>query len=840
MTKELFKTNAMNKLFITLGCLLMAVMLYAQERSATYLQDFNAGWKFHLGDLHNAQVPAFADADWRELNLPHDWSIEGDFSASNPATPGGGALPGGIGWYRKTFTVSNQHKGKQVYIDFDGIYWNSSVWINGHFLGNRPNGYISFRYDLTSYIQFGGENVIAVKVDNSRQPNSRWYSGSGIYRKVQLHFLNPVHVAYSGTYITTPQLSLPFAQVQIETTLENKLAEKGRIIIETTIADKQGKVLALKRDSVTLNAPGPNVFNQKIPVTEWALWDINNPVLYTATTTIRKGKTILDVYHTGFGFRDFYFDAEEGFFLNGKNLKILGVCNHHDLGCLGTAVNRVALRRQLQIMKDMGVNALRTAHNPQARELLELCDEMGLLVMDEMFDMWRKKKSPFDYAQYFPEWHQRDLADFIKRDRNHPSVIMWSVGNEVLEQWSHIDADTLNLQEANMILNFANTLNRKSADTSLHINSLLAIKLADLARHLDPTRPVITGNNETEPYNHIFRANTMDIIGFNYHENNWPDFHKQFPGQKLLITESTSGLMSRGFYLLPSDSAFIWPKSWDQPFDRAVHHCSSYDHNHVPWGTTHEDSWKLVKKFPHISGMFIWTGFDYLGEPTPFWWPSRSSYFGIVDLAGFPKDVYYMYQSEWTDKKLLHIFPHWNWNPGDTVDVWAYYNQADEAELYLNGRSLGKRSKNGDDLHVVWRTIFEPGSLSVVSRKNGVAVLEKEIHTAGQPANIRLTPDRSRLNANAQDLSFVTVELIDARGNPVPVADQLMHFSIEGPAIIAGTDNGDPTDTLSLKKPMRKLFNGKALVVVQETGNGEIILKAFAEGMEQAIRILSE
>jgi Beta-galactosidase/beta-glucuronidase len=382
----------------------------------------------------------------------------------------------------------------------------------------------------------------------------------------------------------------------------------------------------------------------------------------------------------------------------------------------------------------MGCNGIRTSHNPPAPELLDLCDKMGFIVMDEAFDMWRKKKSPYDYSQYFPEWHERDLTDLILRDRNHPSIFMWSIGNEILEQWSDINADTLDLQQANMVLNFANTLNKKDIDAKeLHVNSLLTIKLADIAKKLDPTRPITTGNNETEPSNHIFRSGAMDIIGFNYHENNWVNFHEKFPNQKLIITESTSGLMSRGYYEMPSDSMNIWPERWDKPFERPVHHCSSYDNCHVPWGSTHEDTWRLVKNYDHISGVYLWTGFDYLGEPTPFWWPSRSSYFGVIDLAGFPKDIYYMYQSEWTNKDVLHIFPHWNWKEGQTVDIWAYFNNADEVELFLNGLSLGKKAKEKDVYHVFWRVPFHKGTLKAVSYKDGKEVLTREVKTTGDP-----------------------------------------------------------------------------------------------------------
>lgn len=799
-------------------------------------KDFTEDWKFYLGDDSLAIGNDYDDSKWRTLDLPHDWSIEADFSLSNPATPGGGALPGGVGWYRKEFAVEKSDTDKKIYIDFDGIYWNSKVWINGQLLGERPNGYISFRYDLTPYVHFGEKNVIAVRVDNSQQPNSRWYSGSGIYRNVWLVKTNPVHVSQWGTYVTTPTVSKENAEIKIVTNIDNTTAVVQDAELISILVKADGKQLAKTSTTIHLEANSKTETEQTIKIDNPVLWSVDNPYLYTIKTQIRQNGTIVDDYETPLGIRYFTFDADKGFFLNGEHLKIKGVCNHHDLGCLGAAVNTRAIERQLEILKQMGCNGIRTSHNPPAPELLELCDKMGFIVMDEAFDMWRKKKSPHDYAQYFPEWHERDLTDLILRDRNHPSVFIWSIGNEILEQWSDINADTLDLQQANMILNFANTLNKTEIDAKeMHINSLLTIKLADIVKKLDPTRPLSTGNNETEPINHIFRSGAMDIIGFNYHDYNWVNFHDKYPNQKLLITESTSALMSRGYYIMPSDSINIWPERWDKPFDRPVHQCSSYDNSHVPWGSTHERTWQLVKKYDHISGVYLWTGFDYLGEPTPFWWPSRSSYFGVVDLAGLPKDIYYMYQSEWTDKDVLHIFPHWNWNEGQIVDVWAYYNNADEVELFLNGESLGRKAKKDDEFHIVWRVPFSKGVLKAISYKDGQQVLSKEIRTAGEPASIRLTADRTSLAADGKDLSFITAEVLDANGIPVPIADNLIDFTLVGNGTIVGTDNGDATDSHSLKKPQRKLFSGKAIAVVQsQKKKGRVVLTAQSSGLKSA------
>ena len=818
--------------------LLLSTLLFSCSSSDPVRErlSFNRDWQFALTDQSaDASAPAYNDADWRVLNLPHDWSIESDFSEEYPATPGGGALPGGTGWYRKTFTLPVSDQDKTIYIDFDGVYHNSKVWINGHLLGYRPNGYISFRYDLTPYLHFGSEpNVLAVQADNSQQPNSRWYSGSGIYRNVWLVKTGRIHVDLWGTSVTTPVVTTQQAEVQVETTLKNTTKETARLQLVTTLLDPQGKQVARQLLDTSIQASGTLQLTQLMEVANPELWSTRNPALYKAVTTVSADNQPVDDYETTFGIRTFRWDAATGFYLNDEPTKILGVCMHHDLGCLGTAVNRRAIQRQLEIMQEMGVNAIRTSHNAPAPELLELCDEMGLLVQDESFDMWRRRKSPHDYAQHFDEWHERDLTDQVLRDRNHPSVFMWSIGNEVLEQWPNAAADTLSLEAANLILNAGHAIDESVLnDTAMSVQGLIAHSLASIVKRYDTVRPVTSGNNETSPGNLILRSGAMDVIGFNYHDYNFEPFPENFPGQILHVSESTSGLMTRGFYMMPSDSMYIWPVNWWDRFERPLHQCSSYDNCHVPWGSTHEKSWYEVKRLPHVAGTFIWTGFDYLGEPTPFWWPSRSSFFGIVDLAGFPKDVYYMYQSEWTDQPVLHIFPHWNWEPGEMVDVWAYYNNADEVELLLNGKSLGSRSKTDSTFHVSWRVPFTPGTLQAVSRKNGKEILTREIHTAGEPAAIRLIPDRPMIQADGTDLSFVTAEIVDKDGNLVPCANPLITFTVEGDGFIAGTDNGDQNDPNSLKKPGRHAFYGKALAVVQAGVKPDSIrLTATAEGFE--------
>lgn len=800
------------RLFTCLFCLLLISMTISAQRQRVVI-DFNKDWKFALQNDSTAANGNFPDQQWRVLDLPHDWSIEGEFRKDNPATTQGGALPGGIGWYRKSFVLPGAWDNKNIAIEFDGVYRNSEVWINGHYLGKRPNGYISFQYDLSPYLlKAPAKNVIAVKVDNSLQPNSRWYTGSGIYRNVRLVATNSLAVKQWGSFVQSkPVPGKDQYALNIETVIRNDYANPSPADLEYLLLDQNGRVL-LRSNATRFLANKPEiVLKEELLLNKPVLWSIENPFLYKLLTRItRKGK-LIDSYETTFGLRSFYFDADKGFFLNQKPVKIKGVCMHHDLGALGAAVNVRAIERQLEILKEMGCNAIRTAHNPSTPELLELCDKMGFLVMVEAFDMWKKKKNKYDYYADFEEWHVKDLQDMVLRDRNHPSVFMWSIGNEIREQFD---------------------------STGISITR----ELVSIVKALDTTRPVMAALSEWNPAkNYMYQSGALDIVGLNYHHEVYEDFKKHYPGQKFLGAENMSALATRGHYDWPSDSSYFWPARSPMKYvenGNPDYTVSAYDQVAAYWGSTHEQTWKIIRRHDYLSGLFVWTGFDYLGEPTPYPWPARSSYFGIVDLAGFPKDVYYMYQSEWTNKTVLHILPHWNFEgraANKPVDIWVYYNNADEVELFLNDRSLGTKRKGKEDLHVMWRVPFSPGELKAVSRKNGQIVKEEKIYTAGKPAKIELQADRSVIKADGKDLSFVTVRILDKDGYPVPDAGNEVEFMVSGEGALLATDNGYQADTISFKSNRRRCWKGMALGIIQSTGKkGNITLKVSSPGLTSA------
>jgi beta-galactosidase len=779
-----------------------------QSEIARNKLDFNDGWKFHLGDDSLAFRADYDDSGWRLLNLPHDWSIEGEFSKDHSTKHNGGFLPAGIGWYRKSFTIDKSKRDKNFYIDFEGIYRNGEVWINGHYLGKQAFGYIGFRYELTPYIHFGDSlNVIAVKADNSAQPNSRWYTGSGIYRNVWMVETGDVHIDQWGAFVYSKKIDKNTDEVNVSLDIENKTASARDVNIIVEI-QKDGAVIA--KNSKQISIADSILYKTKFKITDAERWSFDNPSLYQANITIEDVNTgeVTNNHSVSFGIRDFHFDSEKGFFLNGKNIKLHGVNNHHDLGALGAAFNRRAAQRQLEILKGMGCNAIRMSHNPPAPGLLDLCDEMGFFVMDEAFDVWAKGKMKHDYQDIWAENHEKDLRDMVLRDRNHPSVMMWSIGNEIREQFD---------------------------STGLTITP----KLTAIVKENDPSRPVTCGLTENIPEkNYIYQSGALDVLSFNYKHKDYPDLPNRFPGESFIASENMSAFATRGVYNQPSDSIRVWPEAYNVPIKNPNpdYTCSAYDHVHAYWGATHEETWKLVKKLDFMSGMFIWSGFDFIGEPEPFMeWPARSSYYGVIDLCGFPKDVYYMYQSEWTDKTMLHLFPHWNWTEGETIDVWAYYNNADEVELFLNGESMGVKSKQNDDLHVMWRLEYTPGELKAVSRKDGEVVLERTINTAGKAARVELTADRTTINANGYDLSFVTVRILDEEGNMVPLADNMVDFEVKGEGFVAGVSNGYQASHEPFKASYRKAFNGMCLAIVQSKGKkGTIRLKATSDGLAAA------
>ncbi|HKJ91681.1 MAG TPA: glycoside hydrolase family 2 TIM barrel-domain containing protein [Longimicrobiales bacterium] len=749
--------------------------------------NFDAAWRFHRGDVPAARAGSFDDSGWRMLDLPHDWSIEGPFGPDNPAGARGGALPGGIGWYRKTFTVPASDRGKLLFIDFDGVYRDGEVWINGHDLGKRPYGYSSFRYELTPYLRYGADaNVVAVRVDNAQQPNSRWYSGSGIDRHVWLVTTDPVHVAHWGTYITTPQVTSAAARVRMRTVLQNETSRDRPVTLRTVIYDEGGREVASASSDVHVPADATLEVRQGLSVPTPSLWSPDAPTLYHAVSRVQCGRRLCDDVTTPLGIRTFTFDARRGFLLNGQHVEIRGVCLHHDLGPLGAALNDRALERELEIMKQMGVNAIRTSHNPPAPELLDLADRMGFIVMDEAFDGWKMAKTKYDYHLDWDTWHARDLSDMVRRDRNHPSVFLWSIGNEVREQ----------------------------GDSS---GIPIARELAGIVRRLDDTRPVTAGLDHPDTFNYVIRSGALDVIGVNYHSQVWPNLPAMFPGQRFIVTEATSSLNTRGYYPQPSDSVARFGGPWMEnpgPTPNKSYRLSDYDNRAAAWGALHEESLRALRAQPFLAGMFIWTGFDYLGEPTPYGWPARSSYFGAVDLAGFPKSAFYLYRSLWTDQPVLHVFPHWNWQKGDTVDVWAYTN-ADSVALSLNGRPLGVRRMQNGKLHLMWRVAYQPGVLSAVSWKDGQVMARREVRTAGNPASLHLAADRDTLRADGADLAFVTVTAQDADGVDEPKADDWIHLHVDGDATIAGVGNGDEISHASFQADSVRLFYGTALVILR-------------------------
>ncbi len=762
---------------------------------------FDGDWRFHRGDASHAERPETADAEWQRVRLPHDWAIDGPFDAAlDPQT---GALPvSGIGWYHKWFRLPTRAAGRYYSVEFDGAMSNSRVWLNGHEVGGRPYGYIGFSLDLTPFLAFGKQpNLLAVRLAPQAQA-SRWYPGAGIYRNVWLTQSGSVSVEHWGTYVTTPSVSPQSARVAVWTQLRNHLSKTTHVTVLSTLIDALGRPVSRHAQALELPARGVGTGASTLEVLQPHLWDVHDPYLYSLRTEVLRQGRVVDQYMTTVGIRTVAFDRNRGLFLNGRHLKLHGVCLHHDLGALGAAVNRRAIERQLQILQAAGVNAIRTSHNPPAPELLELADRLGFLVIDEAFDMWRTAKVPNGYSQYFESWSERDLRDMVRRDRNHPSIIMWSIGNEVPEQGQ---ADGWQV----------------------------ARRLSRIVHEEDPTRPTTAAFDNVEGAIGNGLAAQVDIPGFNYKPLRYEEIRRAHPTWILYGSETASCVSSRGTYHLPIEKYDKHPSL----------QISSYDVIAPPWAYCPDVELAAQEADPALLGEFVWTGFDYLGEPTPYFggqgdsshdWPARSSYFGMVDLAGFPKDRYYLYQSVWTDKPMVHLLPHWNWagHEGQTIPVMVYSN-ADEVELFLNGRSLGRKRVRSEPValpvganvsanlvfrskyRLLWQVPFEAGSLQAVAFRAGAEVARDRVVSAGKPARISLHSDREITLADGDDLAFITARVEDGEGNLCPDADNLLHFSVTGVGRLEAVDNGNAATTEAFHASVRRVFHGLALLIVR-------------------------
>ncbi|MDX2413909.1 MAG: glycoside hydrolase family 2 TIM barrel-domain containing protein [Bacteroidales bacterium] len=786
---------------------------------------FDFDWKFERGDKADAFQQDFDDSEWQSLDLPHDWSIHGPFAKENPAGNSGGFAPGGIGWYRKNFTLDKVDNLSKVSVEFGGVYMNSEVWINGHYLGKRPYGYISFNYDLTPFLDFKGDNVIAVRVDNSKQPNARWYTGSGIYRHVWLLSTDELHVARHGLYITTPEVSPENAKIKIQTIIENGYSETKHFSLHTELYNSEDELLGFTETDDELFANNQKKLIQDIYVESPHLWSPDNPYLYKVKTTIKVEKGIVDELITNVGIREFRFSADSGFFLNGKSMKFKGVNNHSDLGALGAALNDRVLERRLEILKEMGCNAIRTAHNPPSDVLLDMCDRMGFMVMDEAFDEWLESwpfggvkkpegKAKFGYHLYFNEWAEKDLVELIRRDRNHSSVILWSVGNEIPDACFEIGTERLE-------------------------------KLMNIVRQEDPTRPITCGITHMHLANESGFASQLDITGYNGGGGScfmYEEDRETYPERKFIATEVPHTFQTRGVYQTlswyrgknPLGGIMKVPDLTEEEVfpGKLKYYSSSYDNSTIRISA--RDSWKRTRDFPYMCGEFRWTGYDYLGE-SMFGWPAKLWNFGIIDMCGFPKDTYYFYQSQWTEKPMVHILPHWNWKGKEGIEIPVVaYSNCESVELFLNNKSMGEKEM-GEKMDLVWNVPYQPGTLKAIAKNSAMVVSEMEIHTAGEPAKLEVLADRTEINADGQDVVHIEVNILDEEGRFVPDASNRIDFKVDGEGVIMALDNGDPISEESFYGSSRKAFNGKCLLIVQSTKKrGDISIYASSDGLAEA------
>ncbi|MDT8390824.1 MAG: glycoside hydrolase family 2 TIM barrel-domain containing protein [Lentisphaeria bacterium] len=797
----------------------------------------DSNWLFQLGDDSRALEPGFDDSGWRVVDLPHDWSVEATPDPDNPAQAGGGFFPGGLGWYRKELNIPEDLGDRRMLIEFDGVYMNSEVWCNGRFCGVRPYGYSSFCYDITPFVTPGEPAVIAVRVDNSRQKNSRWYSGSGIYRHVWLTLASPVRVDHWGTCLKTTDVSAESATIECDIHLVNDREEAVDVEIRPTVIDPAGGEVSIasaaggaftlppgKRTSsadvvlrsLTRETAEASHASLRFAITPPSLWSPDTPALYTLRLDIYcQGQTV-DTHDTRFGIRAIRFDADQGFFLNGANIKLRGVNEHHDAGCLGAAVPDDVIRRRFRILKQMGCNAIRVAHNPASPTFLDLCDEMGFMVVEDAFDEWRDGKTPFGYQLYWDQWWERDLVDMIHRDRNHPSIVMWSVGNEIKEVRMG-RSEGLPMMEA----------------------------LREVCHREDPTRPMTCGCCNTRETLAAGYQNFMDIMGYNGGGGGCFDYekdHAAYPEMVMFASEVPHSLQTRGVYRTrtwyrdlarnPAVERLEVPHYTDEElfiiFDK--HYQSSYDNAMVRISSI--DSWRFTRDLPFMCGEFRWTGFDYLGEC--YGWPAKSWNFGIIDLCGFPKDTYYFYQSQWTSTPMVHVLPHWSWPgfEGKTIPVIAYSN-CDTVELFLDDKSLGIQNWDNAAMQLRWDVPYQPGTLKAVGYRDGKEAATCVHETAGQAAALTLSADAMSIRADGTGIGHVVVTVVDAEGRFVPHAHQEITVEVEGPATLIGLENGDPIDSTNYKLNHRHAFHGMMLAIVQSTGTvGTITVTACAEGLE--------
>ena len=802
--------------------LIMSGCTTRSDVSSLRKMNFNRGWKFIRVADTLTRCPGVDDPGWKAVQIPHDWSIEEPIAKDNPSGSSGGYYTCGTAFYNKKFRYNHGWKGKNVLITFDGIYMNSEVWINGHYLGKRPYGYIGFTYDLTPYLK-RGSNKLLVRVDNSEQPNSRWYTGSGIYRNVWLEVKNKTSVIENGTFVFAQNVSPDSAAITIETRIGHPAFQSGKKVrLISGIYDPSGKKVAEATDETRLDKADTLTIRQEITIRNPALWSPVSPNQYTLVSEIHEDNELLDQYSTRFGIRSTRFDSETGFWLNGKRLKIKGVNMHHDGGPVGAAVPDDVLHRRLVILKKMGCNAIRTSHNPFSPEFYNMCDSMGFLVMDEAFDEWiaswpwqktkNKGKAKYGYHLYFDDWAAKDFHDFILRDRNHPSVFLWSVGNEIPDQCYPEGVERLK-------------------------------PLLEMVHSLDPSRVVTAGCCFMNLANETGFSDLLDVAGYN--GGGGSIFYEKdkvvYSNRKFIATEVPHTFQTRGVYRTKS-----WMRASRQGIpvpdltaeevfpEFSPYYSSSYDNCSVRLSA--RDSWRRTDSLDFVSGEFRWTGFDYLGESNNGW-PARFWNFGVIDVCGFPKDTYYFYQSRWTKDPMVHVLPHWTWpgKEGMVIPVWCYSN-CDDVELFLNGTSLGQQSMK-DRMHLAWNVPYSPGELKAIGKIKGKVVAEDVVKTASEPARIQVIPDKEIIQANGVSCAQLEVNILDRDGNSVPWANNLVSFRIEGPAKNIGFDNGDPLDLSSTKIDSRKAFNGKCLLILQSTGKtGTVKVEVSSPGLKSVVQ----